>query len=150
MTRSPFGGALLELVLELTDIQADPELDPDARAIRVFGTYVATPFVWPMDDVLYEITLAWAGINLSDPEDLERAALITACLAGTGEASLSCSHEEPSALCERLRQPDMAESLEHGRDLLLAGRLDPLLNIRADNERRLLGSRRHEPPAAAA
>jgi hypothetical protein len=101
--RTPEGRALYLLVERISGLCDGLEIT-DAWLWQVMNTFMGHPLVWPMDDHLYEMLLAWAGFDLTDADHVQLAAQLTAFMVATGHVDLRCSHgDAPSPLCVRAR-----------------------------------------------
>lgn len=99
--RTPQGRALEQLTQLVSGLAVDDDLQGEEWLRGMVFAFVATPHVWPLDDQLYEMLLAWGGFDLSDGPSLLEAGEFTAFLLGTGAFTLVCSHtdETASPLC---------------------------------------------------
>jgi len=113
---SAYGLALDELVGRLTVLGRDPEVDGPVWVDAAVTAMLETPLVWPMDDGLYDMLLAFAGFSLDDGECVLSAAGLTAWLLGTRLVRLKCSHsaEDRTPLCFAVERARQGPDFDHG------------------------------------
>lgn len=116
---TPAGAALDELVLRLSNLGADDNLVGEPFASALIFELLATPFVWPLDDYLYEMLLEFSGLCLDDADSLQFGVSITCFLLGADGLELQCSHgANPSPLCKRISSIEDPDAFRAGQAAL--------------------------------
>jgi len=100
--RTPQGRALVDLFHDLAEYADDDDLVGEAFAQTVATRLVISPSIWPLDDLILEMALGSAGLDLRDACNLHVAAQVTAFVLGSGLVSTICSHESAASppFCE--------------------------------------------------
>jgi hypothetical protein len=92
------------LVERLTSLARDPLLEGEAWVYAIAAEFLASGIFDTIDDHIFEILLAWAGVDLTKPDGLNIAVFLTGFVQGTGLIALACDHgDDPSPLCARVR-----------------------------------------------
>lgn len=116
MYRTTAGVSLDIVITRLGQLADDDDLQGGPWLKAIVDTFLITPAIWPLDDQLFEMLLAWAGVDLATAEGTAAAVAVSRYLEGTGICPLTCSHpvDDLSPRCALVRSGEAPDAYEAG------------------------------------
>lgn len=116
--RTRYGLSLDALTARLSHHAKDDALQGADWAMAITEAFLLTPSIWPLGDELFEVLLAWAGVESHTTHGVEFAVAISQYLDGTGICPIVCTHpaDDPSPRCARVRNGELSDLYARGLD----------------------------------